>query len=217
MAKIRILIVDDHALLRAGLRALLTTQSDFEVVGEASDGVTVVSQCQRLEPDVTLLDLSMPGRGGIGAIHDVLSACPGTKILVVTMHDDETYVRQVMHAGASGYVLKKALAAELLNAIRTVNRGKQYITPTLAAAISESERRTSKPQPTANGLTPLTSREREVLTLVALGHTNVEVSQRLCISEKTVESHRKNIATKLGSNTRADLVRFALEYRLIGM
>ncbi len=216
MGRIRILIADDHALVRAGLRALLVPQPDLEVVGEAADGVTVVEQCRRLAPDVVLMDLSMPGRRGISAIKDLHDTCPGAKVLVVTMHEDETFARQALLAGASGYVLKQSLAAELLSAIRAVHQGQTHLTPKLAAVLATSEEEPGSPRHGPAALESLTSREREVVTLVALGHTNIEISQRLHISDKTVESHRKNIAIKLGLRTRADLVRLAIEHGLIG-
>ncbi|MBI5383944.1 MAG: response regulator transcription factor [Verrucomicrobia bacterium] len=216
MAKIRVVITDDHALVRAGLRALLTAQPDLEVVGEASDGVVVVDLCRRLAPDVVLMDLTMPGRGGISAIQDLRETCPAAKILVVTMHEDETFARQALLAGAAGYVLKKSLATELINAIRAVHRGQRPIGATLAAALAAPERSATPLPPGTKVLDSLTPREREVVVCVALGHTNLEIAERLHISDRTVETHRKNITAKLGLRTRADLVRFALEYKLIG-
>jgi two-component system, NarL family, response regulator NreC len=215
MPKTRVLIVDDHALVRAGLRALLAPQPDLEVVGEAADGVVAVEECRRSGAEVVLMDLSMPGRRGISAIEDLHQTCPGTRVLVVTMHEDETFVRQAALAGASGYVLKKSLAGELLDAIRAVRCGREYVTPKLEYALAVPEDG-SRPAPPGPGVVDcLTPREREVVALVALGHTNAEVAQRLCISDKTVETHRKNISIKLGLRTRADLVRLALEHGLI--
>lgn len=216
MPKVRVLIADDHALVRAGLRALLSAERDLEVVGEAADGVVVVEQCRKLKPDVVLMDLSMPGRGGIGAIQDLQRNCPEVKVLVVTMHEDAAFGWQALLAGAAGYVFKKSLATELISAIRVVHQGGQYVTPVLAAAIKDRERSPARPRQNANLLESLTPREREVLALIALGHTNVEIAGRLHISDKTVETHRMNIVNKLSLRTRADLVRFALEYQLIG-
>ena len=215
MPRIRVLIVDDHALVRSGLRALLSAQSDLEVVGEVADGATVVEPCRRLTPDVVLIDLTMPGRGGIAATEDIRHACPNTKVLVVTMHEDETYARQALLAGATGYVLKKAVADELINAIREVHRGRRHIAACLAQAVAPPNRLTSRQQTPASAVDLLTSREREVVELLALGHTNAEAAARLHISEKTIETHRMHVLKKLSFHTRADLVRFALEHGLM--
>jgi two-component system response regulator NreC len=215
MAKIRILIVDDHALVRSGLRALLTAQPDFEVVGEAADGVAVMDACQRYRPQVVLMDLSMPGRGGIGATQDLVQTFPGVRVLVVTMHEDSAYVRQALLAGANGCVFKKSLADELVTAIRRVAEGKQHLPPGMAqevASLEASLQRTPRGTPLLELLTP---REREVINLAALGYTNSEISQQLHISDKTVETHRMHCMSKLGLRTRADLVRFAIEHKLI--
>jgi two-component system, NarL family, response regulator NreC len=215
MAKIRLLIADDHALVRAGLRALLARQADLEVVGEAEDGVVVIERCKKLAPDVVLMDLTMPGRGGVGAIADLRKSCPEVKVLVVTMHDDEAYARQAVLAGAAGYLLKKSVAEELVAAIRMVQRGQRYLTPVLAQALAQPATPSTRSNRAADALDLLTAREREVLLQIALGHTNTEVATRLHISDKTVETHRKNIVAKLGLRSRADLVRFALERGLL--
>ncbi len=206
MSRARVLLVDDHALVRSGLRALLEGQSDLEVVGEAEDGVVAVERCLKLKPDVVVMDLTMPGCGGIKATEDIRRACPGAKVIVLTMHDDEAYRRMARLAGAAGFVLKKALATELLQAIRAVQAGKTYF-----PAGDEA-------MPTKNERAPLdliSEREREVLALIALGHTTPEIATRLCISEKTVETHRAHIGEKLGLRRRAELVRFALEHGLL--
>lgn len=207
MSRIRVLIADDHALVRSGLRALLEAQPDFDVVGEAEDGVVVVELCRRLSPDVVIMDLTMPGRGGIRATEDLRQHLPQVKILVLTMHDDEAYMRLAQRAGAAGYVLKKSLATELIRAVRAVHAGQTHF-PMLETA--------GAPRPKAGPerLT-LTAREREVLTLIALGHTSAEIAEKLHISEKTVETHRAHILDKLGLRTRAELVRYALEHSLL--
>jgi two-component system, NarL family, response regulator NreC len=215
MGKIRVLIADDHALVRAGLRALLETQPDIEIVGEAESGIVVESLCLELSPDVVLMDLTMPGRGGVAATRDVLSACPSAKVLALTMHEDETYARQAAAAGASGYILKRALAQELVESIRAVHGGGRPVAQEMAAAFSigasEGSHRPARP----GGIEHLSDREREVVALVALGHTNAEIGDRLHISEKTVETHRAHILRKLGLRTRADIVRFAIEHGLM--
>jgi len=205
MNRVRVLIADDHALVRSALRALLQAQPDIEVVGEAEDGVVVVEICRKLQPHVVVMDLTMPGRGGIKATEDLRRECPGTKVVVLTMHDDEAYARLARLAGAAGYVLKKSLATELVETIRDVQAGKVRFPVT------------ELPLP-ASGPTPLdliSEREREVLTLIALGHTTAEIAGKLHIGDKTVETHRAHIALKLGLHTRADLVRFALEHGLL--
>jgi two-component system response regulator NreC len=215
MPQIRVLIADDHALVRSGLRALLAAQPDIEVVGEAEDGAAVVEQCERLKPDVALMDLTMPGRGGILAAEEIARACPATKVLVLTMHEDEAYARQARLAGAAGYVLKKALATELIQAIRTVHGGKHYISLSVANAFAEPELLPWRKHRPDAGVELLSEREREVVSLVALGHTNAEMADKLHISEKTVETHRAHALEKLGLRTRADLVRFAIEHGLM--
>jgi two-component system response regulator NreC len=199
-------LADDHALVRSGLRALLEAQPDIEVVGEAQDGVAAVEACRRLRPDVVVMDLAMPGRGGINATEDLGQECPQTKVVVLTMHDDDAYVRMARLAGAAGFVLKKSLATELIRAIHAIRAGGTHFP-------------TSEPLPVLKtGRAPLeliTDREREVLTLIALGYTTPELARKLHISEKTVETHRAHIAEKLGLRARADLVRFALEHGLL--
>jgi len=214
MPRISVLIADDHALVRSAFRSMLGAQADLCVVGEAEDGVAVVEACRRLTPDIVLMDLTMPGRGGIPAIKEIRRLFPNTRVVVVTMHEDEAFARQAFLAGASGYVLKTALSDELLQAIRTVVGGGRHVTPSLAAAVADTSlmRRAARQASVANLLTP---RELEVVSLVALGHTTLEIGRRLHISEKTVETHRNHIMEKLGCRTRADLVRFALEHNLI--
>lgn len=215
MPKIRVLIADDHTVVRSGLRALLALQPDIAVVGEAADGVAVVERCAELLPDVVLMDLTMPGRGGIAAAEDLRRSLPKTKVLVLTMHEDESYARLARLAGARGYVLKKSLAAELITAIRAVYRGQTFATPQLADAFRENPGAPRRAPTTATSLQLLSQREREVVTLIALGHTNAEIAKKLYISEKTVETHRAHILEKLALRTRADVVRFAIEHRLM--
>jgi two-component system, NarL family, response regulator NreC len=215
VGKIRVLIADDHALVRTGLRALLDAQPDMEVVGEAEDGLVVESRCRALSPDVVLMDVTMPGRGGIAAVQDVRRASPNARVLVLTMHEDEAYVRLAASAGAAGYVLKRALAGELVSAIRTVHEGGRHAPPELAAAFFEREALPPAGGDTKAAIHVLSDREREVVGLIALGYTNAEIGHKLCISEKTVESHRAKILSKLGLRTRADLVRFSIEHGLM--
>jgi two-component system response regulator NreC len=206
LSRLRVLIADDHALVRSGLRALLEAEPDIDVVGEAEDGVAVLERCRGLKPDVVVMDLTMPGRGGISATEDLRAAFPATKVVVLTMHDDDAYVRLAQLAGASGFVLKKALATELIRAIRAAHAGRTHF-PEIALPLA-------KPAGAAP-LDLITDREREVLSLIALGHTSIEIAGKLHIAEKTVETHRAHIQEKLGLRSRADLVRFALEHGLL--
>ena len=214
MPKIRVLIADDHALVRTALRALLEAQPDLEVVGEAEDGTVVERLCMEVSPDIVLLDLGMPGRSGVAAAADVGRSCSRTKVVVLTMHEEPAYVRLARVSGAAGYVSKRALATELIDAIRTVHQGGRYIARELAAAFDGGE-----PAICARGTEArpeiLSDREREVTRLVALGYTNTEIAAELHISQKTVETHRAHVLAKLGLRTRADLVRFAIDFRLI--
>lgn len=206
MSKVRVLLADDHALVRSGLRALLEAQRDIEVVGEAEDGVVAAARCRALAPDVVVMDLTMPGSGGITATEDIRRECPNTQVVVLTMHDDEAYLRMARLAGAAGFVLKRSLATELIRAIRAVQNGKSHYP---AGEL---------PRPIQNDRAPLdviTEREREVLALIALGHTTPEIAAKLHISDKTVETHRAHISDKLGLRSRAELVRFALEHGLL--
>ncbi len=204
--RIRILVCDDHALVRSGLHKLLECEPDLEVVGEAANADQAIDRSRAAEPDVLLLDVVMPGRSGIEALPDILAAAPGTKVLVLSMQNDPVYVRNAFAAGASGYVLKDAADAELVEAIHAVSDGRRYVHPLLgarlAAAETTAEGRAARDQ--------LSNREHQILRLLALGHTNQEIANDLFLSIRTVETHRARIVTKLGVKTRAELVRYAL-------
>jgi DNA-binding NarL/FixJ family response regulator len=218
MKKTRILIVDDHAVLRAGLRMLINSQEDLEVIGEAADGAEALEQAGVLQPDLVLMDITMPGGGGILAIPAVLKACPKTRVLVLTMHDDATYLRATMEAGATGYLVKSAADTELLTAIRTVAAGRTFVDLpgfALAAPDALTTERRAEPAGPCDQPSPLSEREHEVLALVAQGHSNREVADRLGISIKTVETYRARLMEKLDLHSRADLVRYALEQGLL--
>ena len=208
---IRVLIVDDHAVVRTGLRLLLDAEADIEVVGEAENGRRAVFETIEGKPDVVLMDVVMPEQGGIESIKPVLEAAPSTKVLVLSMQDDPSYVREAFAAGASGYVLKEAADTELVDAVRQVAGGGSYVHPTLGArliAAEAEERRRAEED-------PLSEREREVLRLLALGHTNQEIATMLFISVRTAEAHRAHIMRKLRLATRAELVRYALQEGLL--
>lgn len=215
MSRIRVLLADDHAVLRAGLRVLINSQPDMEVVGEAATGEEAWRQADALRPDIVLLDLTMPGTGGIEATERIVRDCPAVRVLVLTMHDDVAYLRSVLAAGASGYVLKRSADTELLSAIRITHRGGIYLEPSLAGdVLQDAIGRKGRPGEAAAS-SSLSAREREVLRLVAQGHTNQQIADRLFLSVKTVETYRARLMTKLGLRTRADLVRYALSTGLL--
>lgn len=203
---IRILIVDDHAVVRSGLRLVLEREDDLEVVGEAGNADEGVRVARLEKPDVVLLDVVMPGRSGIEAAAEVIEASGGAKILVLSMQDDPSYVREAFAVGASGYLLKEAADVELVQAIREVAAGNRYVHPALGARLAQAEVDAAR----KSSDDPLSDREREVLRLLALGHTNQEIAKELFISVRTAETHRAHIMRKLGLSTRADLVRYAL-------
>jgi two-component system, NarL family, response regulator NreC len=208
---VRVLIVDDHAVVRAGLKLLLDAEDDIEAVGEAGNARDAVFRMRSLEPDVVLMDVVMPGESGLEATAKILHESPQTKVLVLSMQDDPRYVREAFAVGASGYVLKEAADAELVAAIREVANGGRYVHPTLGARLvtaDAEERRRAEED-------PLSDREREVLRLLALGHTNQEIAQMLYISVRTAETHRAHIMQKLRLQTRAELVRYALAQGLL--
>lgn len=211
--KTRILLADDHAILRAGLRLLINGQPDLEVVAEADNGVKVLSLVEETHPDLVLLDLTMPGLGGLDVLRALKQVSPESRALILTMHDDESYLRQALSLGAAGYVLKKAVDSELLNALRAVARGETYIHSAMMSKLLNGE--SSSAGATADAAEDpwdtLSKRESDVLRLVALGHTNAEIADRLAISVKTVETYRARGMEKLGFSTRAQLVRDALE------
>lgn len=214
-APIRILIADDHALLRAGLRKLLDTEPHLEVVGEAGDGPETLARIKELAPDIVLLDLTMPRMNGLEVLRSIRDAASRTRILVLTMHDDEGYLREVLEAGASGYVLKRAADTELLSAIRAVHEGGTFLHPAHTKLLLErmiDRQKAQLPQETEPRLSP---REQEILHLIALGYTNQQAADTLYLSVKTVETYRARLMAKLGLRTRADLVRYAMQKGLL--
>jgi two-component system response regulator NreC len=214
---ISVVIADDHGVLRAALRALLKGEPDMEVTGEAADGQETVRWAQELKPNVLLLDMSMPGPDGIEITRQLQKLLPETRILILTVHEDERLVREALHAGAAGYIIKRAFDTELTNAIRAVAQGNLYIHPALTRALLKDQ---AGPQPPGSGEagsessdeeSPLTRRETEVLQLIAKGYTNRQVADALSLSVRTVETHRANLMGKLGVTSRVELVRFAKE------
>lgn len=214
MPETRILLADDHAVLRSGLRLLLEAQSDLKVVGEAGNGSEALALAQSLQPHLIVLDLSMPGLGGLEALPLLRTAAPAARILVLTMHDDEGYLRQALRGGASGYILKRAADAELLSAVRTILGGEVYVHPALTKFLV-GDLVTPPPTSSSDPWDELSEREQEVLTLVALGHTATEIAERLSLSVKTIETYRARGMEKLGLRSRAALVQFAIAHGLL--
>jgi DNA-binding NarL/FixJ family response regulator len=215
-AEIRVLVADDHAILRSGLRLLISGQPDMEVVGEAGDFEQAIRLAKALRPDVVTLDLSMPGGAGLGAIEKLRAVAPGTRIVILTMHEDPAYVRSALAAGASGYLAKSAADSALIAAIRAVQRGRVFIEvqnrEAMQALMTPDRVASEGPAPIAM----LSAREREVLVLVAQGHTNQAIADRLSLSVKTVESYRARLMQKLGLTNRAELTRLAIDLGLVG-
>ncbi|MGA2570886.1 MAG: response regulator transcription factor [Terracidiphilus sp.] len=214
--KIRVMIVDDHAILRAGLKMLVNAQPDMEVVSEAPDGEKAVQTARETKPDVALLDLTMPRVGGMNAIEKMAHNCRETRVLVLTMHDDPAYLRSALAAGASGYLLKRAVDAELLAAIRAVHRGGIFVDPRLANVLVQDvlAKRNTKAGPT-RPINILSKRELQVLTLVARGYTSAEIAKQIFVGVKTIETYRSRLADKLGLRTRRDVIRFAVQMGLL--
>jgi two-component system response regulator NreC len=208
---IKVVLVDDHAVVRSGLRLLLDGQEDVEVVGEAGNAKDAVFRARALKPDVILLDMVMPGESGLEVLPKLLKESTGSKVLVLSMQDDPSYVREAFAAGASGYVLKEAADEEVVSAVREIAGGGRYVHPALGARLVAAE----AAERAAAEADPLSEREREVLRLLALGHTNQEIAKQLYISVRTAESHRAHIMQKLRLSTRAELVRYALSQGLL--
>jgi DNA-binding NarL/FixJ family response regulator len=208
-----VLIADDHAIVRDGLRALVDAQPGLSVVGEASDGMEAWRRACQLKPNVVVLDVSMPGLSGIEATERIARDCPDVKVLALTMHEERGYVARVLRAGAAGYALKRSASSELVRAIRAVVAGERYVDPSLAGALlTEYAARPARSRDAAHAsqAASLTVREGEVLRLLALGHSNKEIASSLSISVKTVETHRASGMARLGLTSRAALVRFAV-------
>ena len=208
---VRVLIVDDHAVVRAGLKLLLDAEDDLEPVGEAGTARDAIFEARSTKPDVVLLDVVMPDQSGLDVLPQLLHERPETKVLVLSMQDDPQYVRAAFAAGASGYVLKEAADTEVVQAIREVARGGRYVHPELGARLVSAETEAAR----RADEDPLSDREREVLRLLALGHTNQEIAKQLYISVRTAETHRAHIMQKLRLSSRAELVRYALTEGLL--
>jgi len=208
-----IVLADDHGVLRGGLRALLNAEDDFEVVGEAASGDEALQVAAELQPDIVLLDLNMPGPGGIEVTRRLREQLPETRVLVLTVHEDEGLLREAIDSGASGYIIKRAVESELINAIRAVSRGEMYIHPSMTRALlHKPAESTSAPSGAHESLTP---RETDVLRLIVRGYTNRQAAEELGLSVRTVETHRANLMGKLGLKSRVELVRWAADSDLL--
>ena len=213
---VRVLLADDHPIVRQGLRNLLTSEKDFDVIGEASNGLTALELVDKLRPDVLVVDLMMPGLNGLEVIRRAKHSLPILRIIVLSMQNADAYVVDALKLGASGYVLKDTGPAELIQAIKDVVAGQRYLSP----ALSERLTKTSIQQPGESPEDPykrLTNREREVLQLAAEGHTSTEIAARLFISARTVELHRSNVMSKLSLHSQNDLLRYALKYGILSL
>lgn len=211
----RIVIAEDHRILREGLQALLSSHPEFEIVGQAEDGLEAIRCVESLSPDLILMDLSMPRMNGLEAIEDIKKRCPNTRIVVLTVHKTEEYILATLKAGADGYILKDANHTELALAIKNVLGGMRYLSPGISEKVIEGYLEGKKSRQPASAYEMLTQREREILKLIAEGYKNKEVADYLCISLKTVEKHRANLIKKLDLHNAAALTVFAMEKGLI--
>jgi two-component system response regulator NreC len=210
MNKLRILIAEDHELMRAGMKLLVEAQEDMEVVGEAGDGRAAIELAKQLQPDLILMDVSMPELNGLKASAKLKRIAPGLKILTVTRHTDDAYLQELLRAGVSGYVLKQSAATELIFAIRAVASGKSYLDPKITGKVLNSYAEKGKKLPGEKSGKQLTGRESEVLRHIALGYSNKEIAEKMGISVKTVEAHKANSLKKLNMESRKDIVRYAI-------
>lgn len=208
MSNIRVIVAEDHATVREGLKLIINAQSDMEVVADAEDGRTAIELAQKLQPDVALMDISMPGLNGLKATGKLKECCPQVHVLALTRHKDDGYLQQVLKAGASGYVLKQSPPAELIHAIRAVAKGGKYLDPALAGKVMGHY--SGRSSAIAEGRADVSDREVEVLRMVAWGHSNKEIAARLDLSVKTIEVHKANAMKKLGMASRIDIVRYAV-------
>ena len=215
--KIRVLVADDHNLVRAGIISLLANQEDIEVVGEAANGKEAVDKVKSMKPDIVLMDITMPVMDGIKASQQVGKVSPSTRVLVLTQYEQEEYIRRVMNSGVSGYILKSSLVDDLTTAIRTVHCGKRFITPAVSEKLMDAYIKNSTGSRGSKPFVQLTNRETEILQQVAEGLSNLQIATKLSISVRTVEFHRTNIMEKLGVHETASLVKYAIVNKLIDL
>ena len=216
-SRIRILLIDDHAVLRAGLRMLLNAEKDMLVVGEASNAAEGIQQVTELQPEIVLLDISMPSVSGLDTLKEMKQKAPDSYFIILTMHDDEGYLRIALSSGASGYVLKQAANNDLLSAIRVVSQGGTYLHSSHRTALfqGEADEHPQKKQGEEEAYQRLSMREREIFRLIAMGYTNRQSAEELYLSEKTIETYKSRLMNKLGFHSRIELVRYALRLGII--
>ncbi len=214
-SKTKVVLAEDHTILREGLKSLLSTNQDFEVIGEAGDGREAIQSVEKLKPDLILIDLSMPRMNGMEAIREIRRLSKEVRIVVLTVHKSEEYILATFKAGADGYVLKDATHEELLMALRSVLKGKPYISPEISEKVLEGYLEGRKRLKSKTSWETLTFREREILKLIAEGYKNKEIAEELCISAKTVEKHRSNLMEKLNLHSAQALTAFAIEHGLV--
>jgi two-component system, NarL family, response regulator NreC len=215
LEKIRVLLADDHTILRAGLKMMLNAQPDIEAVGEASDGRQAISEAEKLSPDVIIMDITMPECNGIEATRQIKRLLPEVRVLILTMHENEEYLFQTLRAGAAGYMLKEAADTDLISAIRVVSSGRFYLSPSAQSMLVSDYLQRVHTGEERDSYSALTEREREILKLVAEGYTNSQIGERLFISPKTVDTHRTHVMDKLNLHSRAELVRYAMRRGLL--
>jgi len=215
MARIKVVVADDHAIVREGVRMILAREQDIEVVGEAGDGQQALDLVASLRPQVVIMDISMPGMGGVEATQRLKAKHPEVQVLALTMHEDETYVFQLLRAGAAGYVLKRAAAQDLVQAVRAAAKGEAFLYPSIARKVVEDYLKRVETGEERERYDGLTTREKEILTLIAQGLSNQQIAEKLYISIKTVQTHRAHILEKLGLHDRTELVRYAIRKGLI--
>ena len=215
MNKIKVLIADDHAIVREGLRQLLNGQTDMEVAGEAEDGRQALEKVKSLHPDVILLDIAMPHLSGLEVISLIKEAAPETQVVVLSMHSKETYVQQVLSSGALGYVLKASPSTDILEAIRMAHRNEYFLSSRLKAEVIGKYLKTKRSVPALRGYDLLTEREQQVFRLVAQGHSTSQIADILCVSPKTVEKHRTSLMNKLGVHDRLELLKYAIKIGIV--
>lgn len=215
MNTIRVLLVEDHTLVRKGIRSILKSENDIEVIGEAEDGRKALEIVEQLNPDIVLMDISMSSLNGLQATQRIKKKLPKCKVIILTVHEVEEYIFPVLKAGASGYILKKSAPNELIMAIRAIYKGESFLSPSISKKVIKSYIQKGKVKESSSQFENLTEREREVLQLIAEGETNREIAEKLFISQKTVESHRYHLMEKLDMHTTADLVRYAIRRKII--
>ncbi len=216
MRSVRVLLVDDHALVREGIRSLLQLHDDIDVVGEASDGREAIQKTRELDPDVVVMDISMPSMGGIEATRQIVKENPSTRVVVLSRHDNLSYVRSLLKAGASGYVPKKAVSTELAAAIRAVYAGDMFLHPSVAKVVAKDYIQLVQCEGKTDPYERLTEREREILVLLAEGYSSHQIADQLYLTVKTVLNHRRNIMDKLGVENPAQLIKYAIKIGLVG-